>query len=73
MKTRILICLFALVATLHAMGAPRPQVFWCEGNTTLSFLYDEPYEEGATYNGQTVTSVWSGDDIVFNLSGEVPG
>ncbi len=38
---------------------------WCGGNTTLYFLYDEQYEVGDTYKGQTVTNVWSGDDAVL--------
>ena len=42
----------------------QPYAVWCEGNTTLYFLNStESLAEGGTYNGQTITKVWSGKDI----------
>ena len=39
----------------------KPQVIWCEGNTTLYFINSETiYDAGDTYDGQTVTNAWSG-------------
>ena len=41
-----------------------PQVIWCESNTTLYFINSETlYEAGDTYDGQTVTNVYSGEDV----------
>ena len=49
----------------------QPYAVWCEGNTTLYFLTStEVLAEGGTYNGQTITKVWSGKDITE--SEEVP-
>ena len=39
----------------------KPQVIWCEDNTTLYFISSETiYDAGDTYDGHTVTNVWSG-------------
>lgn len=41
-----------------------PQALWCASNTTLYFLNSSDiYVAGSTYNGQTITNVWSGTDI----------
>lgn len=42
------------------------QVLWTEGNRTLTFVYALPYFVGDTFNGQTVSAVWSGDDVLNN-------
>jgi surface protein len=40
-----------------------PYAIWCEGNKTLYFhSSDNPM--GATYDGQTVTALWSGGNVV---------
>ncbi|MBR1544153.1 MAG: BspA family leucine-rich repeat surface protein [Muribaculaceae bacterium] len=40
------------------------QALWCEGNSTLSFVYPpKPFAVGDTYDGQTVTALWSGEDV----------
>lgn len=45
---------------------------WCEGNTTLYFLNSEDaLAEGGTYDGQTITKVWKGNDVTKSL-GELP-
>ena len=58
----ILASLFAI--TQGAWAAETPQAIWCESNTTLYFINSETlYAEGDTYDGQTVTNVWSGEDV----------
>lgn len=42
------------------------QVIWTKGNTTLTFYYGNPV--GSTFNNQTVTQKWSGDDVLSNTS-----
>lgn len=44
-------------------GKPTPQVIWTEGNKTLTFIYTRELKTGDTFNGQTVTQVWSGDKV----------
>lgn len=40
------------------------QVIWTDGNKTLTFICDDKqYKKGDTFNGQTVTTVWSGEDV----------
>ena len=44
-----------------------PYALWCAGNNTLYFnstLRYRPFVEGDTYDGETVTAVWSGDNVV---------
>lgn len=44
---------------------------WCEGNTTLYFLTSsEAISKGETYDGQSVTAIWSGADVT--KSGNMP-
>ena len=58
----ILASLFAI--TQGAWAAETPQAIWCESNTTLYFINSETvYAEGDTYDGQTVTNVYSGEDV----------
>ena len=59
----ILASLFAI--TQGAWAAETPQVIWCEGNSTLYFTNsNETYAADGTYDGQTITQVWSGDAVV---------
>ena len=38
---------------------------WCESNTTLYFFNsEEPIVVGGMHDGQTITNVWSGDDVL---------
>ena len=46
---------------------------WCEGNKTLYFDYaDTGRSVGKTYDGQTITSVWSGNSVVNTPQEDVP-
>ena len=45
------------------------QAIWTEGNSTFTFDYCPPFDVGETYNGQTVTKVWSGTDVTDFHSG----
>ena len=46
---------------------------WCAGNTTLYFDYAPiGLRAGDKYNGQTVTRVWSGANVVSSPSGDFP-
>ena len=46
-------------------GAVFAQALWCDGNKTLYFVHPEaPLKAGETFNGQTVTSVWSGGHVL---------
>ncbi len=46
-------------------GAVFAQALWCNGNKTLYFVHPEaPVKVGEAYNGQTVTSVWSGGHVL---------
>ena len=40
------------------------EAIWTEGNTTLTFARKRLYAPGEKFNGQTVTAVWSGDDVM---------
>ena len=44
------------------------QVLWTSSNKTISFYYGMPISKGNVFNGYTVTSVWSGDDVLKNNS-----
>ncbi len=67
----ILASLFAI--TQGAWAAETPQVIWCESNTTLYFINSETlYEAGDTYDGQTVTNVYSGEDVTASPTYDDP-
>ncbi len=67
----ILASLFAI--TQGAWAAETPQAIWCESNTTLYFINSETvYAAGDTYDGQTVTNVWSGTDVTNSSSNIFP-
>ena len=62
MKKLLLTFLFLLSVIVGK--AQTPYAIWCEGNTTLYFTADgNNYTPGGTYNGQTITNVWSGNYI----------
>ena len=51
--------------TKKAPSGPTAYAIWCQGNKTLYFDYTTTsITAGSTYDGQTVTSVWSGDDVL---------
>ncbi len=47
----------------------KAQAIWCEGNTTLYFAYAPELKAGDTWDGQTVTLVWSGTDVTNSPTG----
>lgn len=51
-----------------------PQVIWTEDNSTLTFFNGKEYPVGSSFRGQTVTSVWKGDDVTNtpDKNGEAP-
>lgn len=53
-------------------GTEAVQALWTEGNTTLTFLLDYQYKVGDMYNGQKVTKVWSGNDVMQSPENDVP-
>ena len=65
------LCLVALLLTITsgAMADPIAQAIWCSDNHTLYFTYDELYSEGGSYNGNTITYVWSGLDVTNTENG----
>ena len=59
----LLTTLFCGAGFSSVWAEAKTYVLWCEGNTTLYFLYGETeYSEGGTYNSQTITKVWSGSN-----------
>ncbi len=62
MKRFLTLFIIVLLATA-AWSAKTAQAIWTEGNTTLTFTYGNLATVGGTYNGQTVTAVWSGTDV----------
>ncbi|MBQ1626551.1 MAG: hypothetical protein II100_03455 [Prevotella sp.] len=70
----ILASLFAITQGAWAGAVETPQVIWCSGNTTLYFINSETlYTANDTYDGQTVTQVWSGTDVTDTPNDYVPG
>ena len=64
MRKRHLLFILALLLNMAAHAENIAQVIWTEGNTTLTFLSSENlYAQGDDLNGQTVTNVWSGEDV----------
>ena len=52
---------------------PTACAIWCESNSTLYFDHTRMVEAGGTYDGQTVTAVWSGDDVLKSPSTTIAG
>ncbi len=65
MKKRVLLMLVMLLGVVTSAWAEKtPQAIWCEGNATMYFTNsDTLYAAGDTYDGETVTSVWSGVSV----------
>lgn len=62
LKAAALLCLVMLSAA--GVKAQTPYAIWCEGNSTLYFTNsNETYAAADTYDSQTITAVWSGDDV----------
>ncbi len=73
-KKSLLIMLASLFSILQGAWAENtPQAIWCAGNTTLYFINSESeYTDGDTYDNQTVTQVWSGDDVTATPTNGYP-
>ena len=73
---RLLVLLTVLLTGSHAIQAdPVAQAVWCSGNKTLYFVRQDLISVGSTYDGQTVTAVWSGTDVTATSTdvGVTPG
>ena len=57
----------------YTISAQKAYAVWTEGNATLTFLMaDDAPVVGGDYEGQTVTAVWSGDDVLNSPKEDVP-
>ncbi len=64
MKRHLLI-LSLLLLTATSASAQTAYAVWCAGAKTLYFDYTtSSITAGSTYQGQTVTNVWSGEDVL---------
>ena len=73
---RLLVLLTVLLTGSHVIQAdPVAQAVWCSGNKTLYFVRQELISVGSTYDGQTVTQVWSGEAVTNTgtLAPDYPG
>ena len=62
LKAWLLLCLVMLCVA--GVKAQTPYAIWCEGNSTLYFTNSNvTFAVGGTYDGNTITNVWSGDDV----------
>ena len=52
----------------RAAGGKIAQVIWTEDNTTLTFYYGPLLHSGDSFEGETVTNVWSGEAVTNNGS-----
>ena len=51
-----------------------PYAVWCEGNSTLYFLSSNTeLKVGGTYNGQTISGLWSGETVTNSPQNEGTG
>jgi surface protein len=51
-----------------------PYIVWCKDNSTLYFLSSNTeVKKGGTYDGQTITDVWSGEDVTNTEQNEIVG
>lgn len=48
------------------MPSKEPQAVWTSSNKTLTFYYGAPV--GSSFNGESVTQVWKGDQVLNNKS-----
>lgn len=62
LKAWMLLCL--VMMSVAGVKAQTPYAIWCEGNTTLYFINsNETYAVDGSYDGQTITNIWSGDEV----------
>ncbi len=63
MKRMLILLSVLLSGTGIAQADPVAQAVWCSGNHTLYFVNLESVSEGAGFDGQTVTNVWSAEAV----------
>ncbi|MBQ1698118.1 MAG: BspA family leucine-rich repeat surface protein, partial [Bacteroidales bacterium] len=57
----------------YTISSQKAYAVWTEGNQTLTFLLaEDDISVGSNFNGQTVTAVWSGDDVLNSPKDNVP-
>ena len=62
-KAVALLCILVMWV-MGAKAQQTPYVIWCEDNGTLYFTNStKTNAQGGTYDGQTITGVWSGDAV----------
>jgi surface protein len=62
---KVLFVVSVLLTLFSVQVAAEAYAVWCEGNTTLYFLNSgKELKAGDAYSGQTITSLWSGNDVV---------
>ena len=64
------VCALLICVAQSVWAEKTAQAIWCSGNKTLYFINSETvYAAGGSYNNQTITSVWSGDDVTNATNG----
>ena len=71
-KILLILVVFVLTMSMPMLAANTAQAIWCAGNKTLYFTYQELVTAGSTFDDQTVTYVWSGDDVTNSGTSNVP-
>ena len=62
--TKRLILLPLLLLTMQVAWAEKVAQALVLNNYTMYFIFDEPVSVGSTYKGQTVSQVWSGNEVI---------
>ena len=64
LMTKRLILLPLLLLTMQVAWAEKVAQALVLNNYTMYFIFDEPVSVGSTYKGQTVSQVWSGNEVI---------
>lgn len=72
MRRAFILLVVLLSGTGIAQANPVAQAVWCEGNKTLYFVNMELVAVGTSFDGQTVSAVWSGTDVTSTPDTPVP-
>ena len=66
--------LFQNIVEMDEEPSSVPYIVWCKDNSTLYFLSSNTeLKKGGTYDGQTITDVWSGEDVTNTEQNETIG
>ena len=68
MKRMLILLSVLLSGTGIAQADPVAQAVWCAGNRTLYFVNLEQVSKDDTFDGQTVSAVWSGNQVTDSPS-----